>query len=108
MSLHSLSLILAIKKLDAESTRQGLSDVICLQTTWTVTHCSVHENLVVKVAFEFCSSKLSWQRDSIFKMFPPSVYCGVAIWRRNLIFTVVLGVPPPGVLGILQTSAFSA
>lgn len=106
--MHSLSLILAIKKVDAESTRQGLSDVICLQTTWTVTHCNVHENLVVKVAFEFCSSKLSWQRDSIFKMFPPSVYCGVAIWRRNLIFTVVLGVPPPGVLGILQTSAFSA
>ncbi|KAJ7403847.1 paired box protein Pax-5-like protein [Willisornis vidua] len=42
--------------------------------------------------------------------FPKPSKCppfNVAIWRKKLIFTVVLGVPPPGVLGILQTSAFS-
>lgn len=73
VSLHRSPLILAVKKLDAEYTREGLSDVIPLQTTWTVSHCNTHENLVVKDAFEFCSSKLSWQQDSIFKTFPPSV-----------------------------------
>lgn len=108
VSLRRPPLILAVRKLDAEPTRGGLSDETPLRTVWIVSHCNTHENLLAKDAFEFCSSKLSWQRESIFKTFPPSVWCGVAIWRRNLIFTVVLGVPPPGVLGILQTSAFSA
>lgn len=65
--------ILAIKKLDAESARGGLGDVIPLQTSWTVSNCSTHGSLVVKDAVDFCSSELFWQLDSIFKTFPPSV-----------------------------------
>lgn len=61
------------QKLDAESTREVLSDVIPLQAPWTVSHCNTHENRVVQGAFEFCSSELSWQRVSIFKIFPSSV-----------------------------------
>jgi len=64
---------LAIERLDAESTREGLSDVTALQTARTVIHGNTHENLVVKGASEFCSSKLSWQRAAVTKTFPPSV-----------------------------------